>query len=280
MAMYQICWTHPQESDRRQHRPFLHGFTLVELLVVLAIIMLLLSLLLPALQEVREVARRATCASNMRQLGVGTNTYALDYRGYLPGHDELVPNPSWGEFPFYAFNGTGGWRNLGLLYARGRPNDYGLTGYISTTNGQIYFCPSQDDPKHKAAFYNPWPTFDFPWWANEGVIRTSFSYNLRAANLDNSSWQAHERRYQKTSDLPPDEIILTDLITGGADHVAHNDPVGFNTMKPDSSVRFVLDSDDAILEKVIELNVLYAHDQKAEPVSEILDMLAGKPVDD
>ena len=59
------------------------GFTLIELLVVLAILSIIAAILLPVFAHVRERARQATCASNLRQIGLATMQYAGDCDGQL-----------------------------------------------------------------------------------------------------------------------------------------------------------------------------------------------------
>lgn len=65
------------------------GFTLVELLVVVAIITLLISILLPSLARAREEAKRVYCTNNLRNIWTGVLTYALESRDRLPFMEDV-----------------------------------------------------------------------------------------------------------------------------------------------------------------------------------------------
>ncbi len=96
------------------------GFTLIELLVVIAIIAILAAILFPVFARARENARRTSCMSNMKQLGLAFMQYAQDYDERMPvGHPGTV-----GGVEYFGGNGWSG----------------GIFPY--TKSVQLYSCPS------------------------------------------------------------------------------------------------------------------------------------------
>jgi prepilin-type N-terminal cleavage/methylation domain-containing protein/prepilin-type processing-associated H-X9-DG protein len=118
------------------------GFTLIELLVVIAIIGILAAILFPVFARARENARRASCASNLKQLGLSFIQYTQDY-------DERLPHCGSYPMPF-----GGGWipGSDGKDYPF--PADVtpgGLFPYVKSK--QIYICPSDSKAPQFALSY-------------------------------------------------------------------------------------------------------------------------------
>jgi prepilin-type N-terminal cleavage/methylation domain-containing protein len=111
------------------------GFTLIEILVVVAIIALLIAILLPSLASAREQARAAACLSNIRQLGMGIRYFADANRGYYPDSYHWFGWPPWyhdpDEVQFPSPRGQGKWEEGWIMR------------YVGRQTG-IFLCPSDD----------------------------------------------------------------------------------------------------------------------------------------
>lgn len=100
------------------------AFTLIELLVVIAIIALLAAILFPVFARARENARRASCQSNLKQIGMGMIQYSQDY-------DERVPDSWYGAGNAASTPGGVRYKWMDVIYP-----------YVKNT--QVFTCPSDD----------------------------------------------------------------------------------------------------------------------------------------
>jgi prepilin-type N-terminal cleavage/methylation domain-containing protein/prepilin-type processing-associated H-X9-DG protein len=124
------------------------GFTLIELLVVISIIAILIGLLLPAVQSVREAARRAQCVNNLKQMGLALQnyhdemgTFPMSYAArsrFVDGATDTAPGWGWGTMILAQLEQSPLFHSVNfVLPVEGLENSTVVRASIAT-----YLCPS------------------------------------------------------------------------------------------------------------------------------------------
>ncbi|MEJ2701296.1 MAG: type II secretion system protein [Sedimentisphaerales bacterium] len=199
-----------------------HAFTLIELLVVISIIALLMGIILPALNIARDQGRRASCMSNMRQVGMALVMYQNEYEKTPPktqavfdyaspaAPDNVLkllrpfagaeePNRA---TPVYACPALK--PNPNPAYA---PSRVSRTGYLVNAvvmGRQVAAIPS---PGRIIAMQEGWSLSNHLWVQPEPIIRNEATlsgraytpyqeWHMFASQSDHSSWFTKERREQ------------------------------------------------------------------------------------
>jgi prepilin-type N-terminal cleavage/methylation domain-containing protein len=177
------------------------AFTLVELLVVIGIIAVLISILLPALNRVRSQALNTQCASNLRQIAVGSLAYATANHGYLPTR---YRDPATFDYPFwsYFFNEGSTRYQLGLLWEQ---------KYLA--DPRVFYCPGAR------------AHFDFDYYSSPMPFLSSSSFTYRAGYFYNmhfafqqpgNTGSARLTAYPKVSKFPRNKSLALDMCCASA----------------------------------------------------------------
>jgi prepilin-type N-terminal cleavage/methylation domain-containing protein len=121
------------------------GFTLVEILVVIALIGLLVALLLPAVQAAREAARRTQCLNNLRQMGIALHGYHDANNQFPPGGWRVAPDRTvrwiaWSALLLRHLEQEATYSALNLATTYDSPQNRTAAAVVLS----VYLCPSSN----------------------------------------------------------------------------------------------------------------------------------------
>jgi len=144
------------------------AFTLIELVVVIVIIILLLGLLMTVFSRARAKAREATCASNLRQLGMASIMYAQDYDDAFPPYVNAYP----GSDCNVSIPGNDNWVTSNIVCSPYNLHS-ALMPFIKNSN--IWFCPNDPFATHHVTQWNvdhQYSSYEFNFTAQVGDLFT------------------------------------------------------------------------------------------------------------